>query len=115
MVRQTENNRWPPERFQKLLSEFFEEHEGIDMSPATRQPRRTTINELQPGLLSAVHRLSPLAKDADMAEQLEYEYSSDEQRQHLEEQKQWLIQAIVDLALIEHGDSPLLELEKLGP
>ncbi len=114
LVRQTDYNRWPPERFQKALSEFFEAYKAMDTSPRARQPRRTTITEIKPGTWTAVHRIAPERKEPNLVEQLEYDYSSREQRIEQEEKDWWMLQAIVERSVVIDDSGPLLELERIG-
>ncbi len=90
-VRQTEENSWDRIRFEREMARYYDEHDAVDLTPRSRQPRNTTIREVAPRQWEVQHKIIDPEGDDD-----------------------WALICFIDLTGSWEESEPLIELRRIG-
>jgi superfamily II RNA helicase len=90
-VRADPDDPWTEKRFDQTMAPYFEAHASIDLSPTARGTRNTIVQE------DGEKRWKVLQKVIDP-----------------EGDEDWVVEGIVDLALVEDESEPLVVLQRIG-
>lgn len=91
LVRHPAEAPWTADRFARCMAPYYAEHAFVDVSPKARHTQNTIIREAGERRWEVLHKIVDPEEDED-----------------------WVIQGIVDLATIEDESLPLVELQQIG-